>query len=84
MLGSVHAVLGPAKVDAKNLAADILAKEIVPAIFEPKSISFNQIRTFNDLLNVSRAVARNRTIDFIRRNARRPEIIHAEVPEPLL
>lgn len=83
ILSTVHATLGPAKLDAENLAAEILGREIIPGVFEPKSFSFNQIRTFDDLLNVSRAVARNRTIDFIRRNVRRPEVLHAEVPEPL-
>lgn len=76
--------LGSARVDVENLAADILCKEIIPGFFEPKSFSFNQIRTFDDLLRVSKAIARNRTIDFIRRNVRRPEELHADVPEPLV
>ena len=81
VLSVVHATLGPARVDAENVAANILAEEIVPGVLQPRSDSFNQISTFDDLLSVSRAIARNRTIDFIRRSARRPEMLMAELPE---
>lgn len=67
--------------DLENLAAEILAEEVMPQVLEPKTDSFNQIRSFDDLLNMTRAIAKLRAIDFIRKRSRRPEELMAEVPE---
>jgi DNA-directed RNA polymerase specialized sigma24 family protein len=74
-------VLGPARADAENVAADILAKEIVPGVLHPRTDSFNQISTFDDLLHVTYSISKNRAIDFVRRSARRPEVLMDVVPD---
>lgn len=80
-LAAVYAVLGPVKADAENIAADVLAREVVPGVLRPQTDSFNQISSFDDLVGMTRSIARNRAIDFIRRSARRPEVLMDELPE---
>ncbi|MCB1211464.1 MAG: hypothetical protein KDK97_19215 [Verrucomicrobiales bacterium] len=80
-LSSIYATLGPVRADAENIAADLLSREIVPGIFRPRTDSFNQISSFDDLLAMTRSIARSRAIDFIRRSVRRPEVLVDELPE---
>lgn len=81
-LGAVYARLGLVQADAENLAADVLAREVVPGVLRPHTDSFNQISSFDDLLAMTRTIAKNRCLDFIRRSARRPEVLMDELPEP--
>lgn len=80
-LGAACAALGPVMADAENIVADVLVKEIVPGVLRPQTDSFNQISSFDDLMGMTRSIARNRAIDFIRRSARRPEVLMDELPE---
>lgn len=78
---AVLAKLGASGTDAENLTSDLLCKEVIPGVFDPQTDSFRQMSTFDDLMNVTKSIARNRSIDFIRRSARRREELHADVPE---
>ena len=80
-LGAIWVKLGPVSADAENIAADVLAREIVPGVLQPRTDSFNQISSFDDLVGMTRSIAKNRAIDFIRRSARRPEVLTDELPE---
>ncbi len=83
-LSSILRTLGASGADAENIASDVLANEIVPGVLNPRTDSFNQISTFDDLLSVTRSISRNRAIDFIRRATRRPEVLVDVLPEPAL
>jgi len=63
----------PETHDIDDIAADILADEVVPQVLRPTTNSFNNIRSFDDLVNVTKAIARNRVVDYIRYRMRRPE-----------
>jgi len=80
-LGAVYARLGLVQADAENIAADVLAREVVPGVLQPRTDSFNQISSFDDLLAVTRSIARNRSLDFLRRSARRPEVLMDQLPD---
>lgn len=89
VLGVVRAKLHfPDSHDLENIAAEIIGEEIVPQVAKPTTKTFNQIQTFDDLLNVTKAIARNRVVDYIRSRIRRPEDRLGEddnrgLPEPV-
>jgi RNA polymerase sigma factor (sigma-70 family) len=81
-LGSLLAVLGRLPADAENLAADLLAREIIPGVLQQRTESFQKVASFSALLNLTAAIARNRAIDHLRQRSRRPEETVDELPEP--
>jgi len=81
-LGSLLAVLGRLPADAENLAADLLAREIIPGVLHLRTESFQKLASFSALLNLTAAIARNRAIDHLRQRSRRPEETVDELPEP--
>lgn len=82
-LGSLLAVLGRLPADAENLAADLLAREIIPGVLQQRTESFQKVASFSALLNLTAAIARNRAIDHLRQRSRRPEETVDELPEPI-
>ena len=57
----------------EDLAATVLAKEIVPQIISPKQSAFVSAEGFADILNLTSRIVSNRSIDEIRRRIRQPE-----------
>lgn len=75
-------VLGRLPADAENLAADLLAREILPGVLQQRTEAFQKLATFDALLNLTAAIARNRAIDHLRQRSRRPEETVETFPEP--
>lgn len=71
--GAMLAVLGRLPADLDNLAADLLAREIIPGVLQPRTEAFQRLGSFEGLLHLAAAIARNRAIDHLRQRARRPE-----------
>ena len=65
----------------EDIAARALA-ELVRSLMEKKLESFNQIRTFDDLLGMTRQIVRARSKDFFRHRGRHPEDLTDTPPEP--
>lgn len=76
------AVLGRLPADLDNLAADLLAREIIPGVLQPRTEAFERLQTFEGLLHLTAAIARNRAIDHLRQRMRRPEDGVEQLPEP--
>jgi RNA polymerase sigma-70 factor (ECF subfamily) len=66
--------------DREDIAARAVA-ELTRSLIGKNLPSFNQIRTFDDLLDMNRQIVRARTKDFFRQRGRRLEDPTAELPD---
>ncbi|MEM6277906.1 MAG: sigma-70 family RNA polymerase sigma factor [Verrucomicrobiota bacterium] len=57
----------------EDLVAQVVSREIVPQVLNPTQKAFEEVRTFEDVLNLGARIVANRAIDEIRRRVRRPD-----------
>ena len=66
----------------EDLVSQVITKEVVPQIIEPRQEAFVKAQTFEDVVNLTSRIISNRVIDEIRKRTRRPESSNIEtVPE---
>lgn len=71
-------------IDAEDLAQQVITDEVMPGLRRPRQGSFQMIRTFADLVRLTKAITKLRAIDMIRKARRRREDALPEAWENLL